>query len=204
MIDRLDYALPFVILFLCGVYSSVRAARTRGQGWLILAFFYFCFSLGNLYWLLCNILLGSIPEVSYISELSWYVGFIFLSMLLRQTLDGPPSGSRRWAWLAPVFTGGACLFFFQWGDYTSNVAAAALLGWLGYLILTGLLDGKVSPGVRRLYLVCGAFFVAEYGMWFSSCFWRDESLRNPYFWFDGLLTLSCVLLIPAYGKAVAE
>jgi len=203
MIEILDYALQFVIFLLCGIYASACAARTREKGWLQLAFFYECYALADLYWLLCVVLIGETPKISYISDLSWYVGYIFLVLLLRQILGDPPHSRRSLAWLAPLFTAGACLFFFQWGDYFGNVVTAALMGWLGYLIMTGLLDGRAAPEVRRLCLVCAAFFMSEYAMWVASCYWMGNTLRNPYFWFDGTLTLSCTLLIPTYRKAVA-
>ena len=47
-----------------------------------------------------------------------------------------------------------------------------------------------------------AFAALEYALWTSSCFWVSDTLTNPYFWFDFLLSLVLLLLLPALRKAV--
>lgn len=203
MIEMIDYGLQFVVLLVCGIYAAVRADRTRSRGWLILSFFLLCQSLGDLYWLLCVAFEGSTPQITFISEISWYASYMFLCLLLRD-LEPPGAPARKWqAWCAPAISAAACLFFFQWGDYASNVITAALMGRLGYLALRGLLEGKGGKK-QCLYQACLLFFLTEYALWVSSCFWLGDTLANPYFWFDGLLTLTAVLIVQAYKKAVAD
>ena len=36
----------------------------------------------------------------------------------------------------------------------------------------------------------------------ASCCWVSDTLTNPYFWFDFLLTLVLLLFLPAVRKAV--
>ena len=43
----------------------------------------------------------------------------------------------------------------------------------------------------------------EYALWTASCFWNDELLLHPYYWFDFLLTVSFPFFLPAVRKAVA-
>ena len=45
------------------------------------------------------------------------------------------------------------------------------------------------------------FCAAEYGDWTTSCYWMGDTLANPYFWFDLLITISLAALLPATGKA---
>ena len=47
-----------------------------------------------------------------------------------------------------------------------------------------------------------AFIALEYALWTASCFWVSDTLTNPYFWFDFLLTLVLLLFLPAVRKAV--
>lgn len=202
MIETLDYGVQFLVLLACGVYIGFQAARTRDRGWLILGFFYTCYAMGDLYWLLCMLLEGETPKVFYISDLSWYASYIFLSLLLRLVREGQPPVRSLLPWLAPAFTAAAGLFFSRWGDNPGNLITAVLMGWLGFLILRGLLE-EDRPPVRRLHLVLAAFFLCEYGMWFASCFWSGDSPANPYFWFDSALTVILALLVPVYGKGAA-
>lgn len=56
--------------------------------------------------------------------------------------------------------------------------------------------------LRRFHRAVLAFAALEYALWTSSCFWISDTLSNPYFWFDFLLSLVLLLLLPALGKAV--
>jgi hypothetical protein len=42
----------------------------------------------------------------------------------------------------------------------------------------------------------------EFCLWTASCFWVSDTLTNPYFWFDFLLTAALFALLPATRKAV--
>ncbi|MBE6910371.1 MAG: hypothetical protein E7474_12510 [Ruminococcaceae bacterium] len=203
MIEAIDYAVQFEALVFCGVFSAFRAVKTRDRGWLMLTFFYACYAMADLYWLLCVLLLGETPKISFISEMSWDVGGFFLCVLFRRLVDGLPKEIARTAWLAPLFSALAFLFFLRWSDLLNNTVSLLLMGWMGYLILGGFMKIADGTDARLPCLVCGAlFFAAEYGMWFSSCFWMGDTLRNPYFWFDGMGTVNMVLLLPSYQKAV--
>ena len=201
MIETIDYAVQFCVLLVCCAVTGLRAARTKDRGLLILAFFYACYALGDLYWALCMGLEGATPKVSYISELSWSAGVIFLCLLLR-LLHSEPVGRGWIPWLAPVFTFAAAVYFMRWGEYVYNLVCAGLFGWMGYLVLRGLLGAREHGNNRMLYCSVGAFFVLEYAMWFISCYWLGDTLVNPYFWCDGLMTLVLISLIPGYRKAV--
>ncbi|MBQ3405225.1 MAG: hypothetical protein IJG63_07415 [Oscillospiraceae bacterium] len=210
MIEAMDYGLQFLILTVCGIYSGAQAAGHLDRGWLILAFAYFCYALGDLYWLLCVTFDGHIPRISYISEISWFASMIFLCLLLRELQAGSVP-MRRWqVWIPPLIASAACLYFFRWGDYFTNLLDALLMGRLGYLAIKGLLSGGGGAyqldrkPVRQLHLLLAAFFIEEYALWMSSCIWRTESPANPYYWIDLVLTVTLVLLIFGYRKAAAK
>lgn len=200
MIETIDYALQFAVLLLLCIYGARRAVRAGDRGWLLLAFFYACYALGDLYWLLCLLLEGATPRVFYVSELSWYAGYIFLCLLLRDVQERSAPQKTRLAVLAPLFAAAACVFFLHWGELVSNVISAVLMGRLGYLTIRGLAGARERGACRRFYLVMGAFFLNEYALWFASCFWQGDTLLNPYFWFDGLLTVLALLMARTYAK----
>ena len=127
-------------------------------------------------------------------------------------------------WLVPVFTIGMSIFYMQRGDYISNIIAAVLMTGLIWHSLAGLItsgksnDAKGSNenevnaadknvkknGHRMLYAVTFLFCVTEYALWTTSCFWAGDTIANPYFWFDFLLSLTFPMFIPALGKAAEE
>ena len=76
-----------------------------------------------------------------------------------------------------------------------------LLAWCA---VRGLVWAKRSGGaqLRRFHGTVLAFAALEYALWTSSCFWVSDTLTNPYFWFDFLLSLVLLLLLPALRKAV--
>ncbi|MBR6403669.1 MAG: hypothetical protein IKS48_09835 [Eubacterium sp.] len=72
--------------------------------------------------------------------------------------------------------------------------------------LVGLLSLKNSAkeisGRKWIYLSILLFCFAEYSTSTASCFWMGDSIQNPYFWFDVLLSLTFLLFPPALRKAV--
>lgn len=46
------------------------------------------------------------------------------------------------------------------------------------------------------------YIAAEYTLWTTGCFFSSNSIGNPYFWMDILLTGSLLGLFPATRKAV--
>ena len=198
MIEIINNCIQFLAWAVCFIISGTFTVRRRSRGWAMLSFGYLCIALGTLYWLLYLIILGETPHVFYISETGWNAAYLFLCLLLMR-LSRSGSTSAGMAWIAPLFTIGSCLFFFQWGDYLLNVLEAVLMGWLGYLSLRGVLSGGRH---RPLYIACFAFFCFEYALWYSSCFFPSDTLASPYPWLDLMLTASGVMILPAYKKAV--
>ena len=122
MIETIDYALQFAVLLLLCIYGARLAVRAGDRGWLLLAFFYACYALGDLYWLLCLLLEGATPRVFYVSELSWYAGYIFLCLLLRDVQERSAPQKTRLAVLAPLFAAA----FFSMAFFTSRTMMTAM------------------------------------------------------------------------------
>ncbi len=131
-------------------------------------------------------------------------------LVLQNTLRLPGESAYRpiWAWAVPVFSTVMCFFFFRWGDYLLNVFWAVLMVACGYCALRGLLfarrqSGKVR-GRQYFYMVVLAFILMEYSLWISSCYFMNDSLSNPYYWFDFLITTTFFAFLPTLKKAVTE
>lgn len=194
MIERIENALQIGVLVVCAAIAVYRTVKHRGEAWMLLSFFYGSWLLGDIYWLACLVFYDGTPQISAVSDLSWYASYIFLYLLLRHT--APPeklSGTKVLPLLGPVFTAGMAVFFMLRGEIATNVAYAALMGFLLYAAIRRLAERR-SLTLSVLILV---FCLLEYALWTASCFWNEEIVLHPYYWFDFLLTVSFPFFLPA-------
>ena len=111
-----------------------------------------------------------------------------------------------------------------WGGLTTVVSSVAVRGivWSrrqlsgaaktcspeasGGLAASGSTAGNRTPAHYRALLRLNwnvlALILAEYAVWVISCWWLGDTLKNPYFWADGVLTLSLIFLLSSVGKVV--
>ena len=217
MLDGIENALQSVVLLACAVIAAVRAIRQRSRTWTLLVLFFGSWLLGNLYWMFCLIFFGSSPQVSIVSDLSWYASFIFLYMLLRHTAAPESTREKRFLpWLGFIFSLGMAIWFCSlyvhwnkegyhftlWDKALSNLIYAVLMGLLLFASIRRLLDGEAYPVQRPLCIAILVFCLLEYALWTTSCFWSEISLANPYYWFDFLLTAGFLSFLPTTRKAV--
>ena len=199
MIEKIDNAMQLAVLLACGICVYVRLFRTRSRLWVPLALFYTCHTLATGYWLLYLSFFGRTPQYSYISDPGWYAAALFLCVLLQMGEKKRPDLKNPIPWLAPLFSAAAFLFFIQWGDYLGNLVAAVVIGSLGWLAIHSL----QRRGSDRIFAAaCLLYYVLQYAIWISSCFWTDDTLANPYFWFDFLQTGNLIFLYRSWRKAV--
>ena len=203
MIERIENALQIVILVVCTGITVQRALKYRSRTWTLLFFAYGNWLLGDVYWLICLVCYDRTPQVSVVSDLSWYASFIFAYLLLsRLTPPAEKPVRRLLPWLGPVFTLGMAVFFMLRGEIISNLIYAAIMGLLLFASLRVLTDGEVYRKQRFLAAVVLALCLLIYCLWLSSCFWDADTLANPYYWFDFLVTVCFPFFIPATRKAV--
>jgi len=208
MIEIIDNAIQLMSLSVCFIYAAILYIRTKEQVWFLLSCFYSAFALGLAHWLLFLVLCSKSPKISPVSDLSWLAAISFL-LLLQNVLSLPGESQYRplLAWLAPAFSWIMCLFFFRWGHYFINILWAGLMGPCGYFALRGWLFGLRKSDVvhnhQHFHMSVMAFFLVEYCLWITSCYWTGNSLSNPYYWFDFLLTATLVSFVPTLKKAVA-
>ena len=209
MIEIIDNSIQLSVMAGCGIYSAVLFFRRKEQVWFLLTCFYGAFALGLIYWLLFLVFLSDTPRFSPISDLSWLASVLFL-LVLQTTIRLPGEEEYRplWAWTVPAFCTIMCFFFFMWGKYFLNTLWAILMGICGYSALRGLVFARRQSGAARgcqyFHIAVLAFILFEYGLWISSCYWKDDTLSNPYFWFDFLLTATFFTFLPVLKKAVTE
>ena len=207
MIESIDNALQLAVTGILAAVSTRRAVISGKRVYSLLSLFYLAYFLGSLYWQLYLVFYHMTPLYSLIPYISWYTSYLFLLLILVVTGSKKGEGRNfRVLWAVPAFTGGMCVFYMQWGAYLSNIISFVLMTVLIWKSLKNLLlikDGIFEyAGNRCFFVVTLVFCFLEYTLWTSSCFWQGNSIRNPYFWFDTMLTFSFLLFLPAAGKAV--
>lgn len=205
MTETIEYSVQIAVLLLCTAITFSRALWKRSREWMLLLFFYGSWTLDDLFWVLCQIFFGHSPILGVVSDLSWYAALIFLYLLICQAAPPQtPREKRLLPWLGPVFTLAMAGFYMQWGDVVNNLIYAVLLGLLLFTAIRRLLDRALYADQTLLSAVTLTLCLLEYALWTASCFWKENSLGNPYYWFDFLLTLCFPLFLTATRKAVRE
>ena len=199
MFESFENTFQIVILLICAGIAIYRAVVNRSRSWMILAFFYESWLLGDIYWLACLIFHGHTPEISFISDLSWFASYIFLYLLLGESVS-PDKISLKHAlpWLSFVFTGAMAIFYMQWGEVMNNLIYAVLMGLLIFSAISRLIDGKL----HQLCVTVLVFCFLEYVLWTVSCFDESPVMNNLYYLSDILLTLCLPFFLMTTGKAV--
>ena len=131
MIESIENALQIIVLLICSGIALYRAIANHSQTWVLAFLFFGSWLLGDIYWLVCLLFYGQTPQISIVSDLSWYGSYIFLYLLLYHS-SAPDKDSRkhRLPWLGPVFAAGMAVFFITQGELLSNLIYASLMGLL--------------------------------------------------------------------------
>lgn len=207
MIETIENAVQLALIAVCLTVSCVYVVRKKPPNGRILIMFYASYLLGDLYWLLYLMCYGHTPAIFYVSDLSWYAAYTFLALMLHGLFTEEERKEKCWLVYLPVlFTGGMCVFYMQWGDYFGNLMSAMLMSILMIYSVRGLIFIRKHPEAenrRMMFLLTLVFCVLEYCVWTVSCYMDEyEAAYYTYIGFDVLLTVSMILFLPAFRKAV--
>ena len=208
MIERIDNIIQLIVLGICMILALNRALRSGKRAWAILGMFYGTVLLGNLYWILYLMFYGETPFYSFIPDMSWCAGYLFLMLLLFQIRDGKRNLKYVLLLLPTMaFTGAMALFYIRvGGEILTNIFYAVIMALILWQALAGLFSVRGQRDNEKqknwLYLAVLLFLAAEYALWTASCYWMGDTIRNPYYWFDFLLSASYLLMLPAVKRGV--
>ncbi len=207
MIEIIENIFQLIVTGSCGIYGIYKFITVNHKEWLLAGMFSFAFFSGDVYWALYILFYGDSPRISYVSEFSWYASYIFLIMLIQIT--GTPEQRKlkhRALRLVPVFVVGMCIYFMTMGDYVSNLITAVLMGLLMHYSLQGIIYNKSDKSSRKyIFQTAFAFCVIEYILWILSALWiGGDTVLNPYYWCDILLSINILMVTLAVRKAVKE
>ena len=205
--ELIENVLQFLVTLLGFCLACAYYCQSRKQAYFLLTCFYGCFALGSLYWTLYLMLFSKTPQVFYVSESGWIASVIFLHILQYVLPDEKERAFPcRTAWLSVLIGIPLCAFYCFYGDILSNLLWCGMMMVISYYSIRGLVFARKQVGEARnmqyFHIVVLWFTAAEYALWTTGCFWRGDSIGNPYFWMDILLTGSLFGLFPATRKAV--
>ena len=167
---------------------------------MILALGHACFSMGTLYYLLHLAIVGDVPKIFYVAEISWlaaYLCFLSLQILRAERLQ---FRLRPLPALGAAVTAALALIFRMLGpSRLMSLAFALTLGAIAYL--SALHPDDRTRGLDVLLLACLALQLL---LFIVSVFIEDYTRFNLYFAVDVALTLSLAALLPLTLREVAR
>lgn len=200
--ELIDNCFQIAVLLCAALAAIAVALRHKDRRFLILALFYICVSMGTLYWVLHLFIFGDIPQVFYVSEVSWLAAYLFLLSFQMVRIDrGRPMVSLPSLFCA-LLTAAVVLAFRLFGpSYFVSAAFASVMSAIVYLAVWrlrckgggGLIDGGLllCVGLQILLFVTAAFI-------------EDFTRFNLYFAVDITLTFLFAALLPLALREVAE
>ena len=220
MIEFWDYLVQFLVCAAGCTGAAALLVKSRRQPYFLLACFFGTYGLGTLYWTLHVLLLDATPQIFYVSELGWIASYVFL-LTMEMTL--PSAEELRFrtklSWLAPAIGVPQFILYITYGDVFFNVLMCSGTMAAAWLSIRGLVfscrsaargtvdnadDETATANLRAFHITVLCFTALEYALWTSSCFWVSDTLSNPYFWFDFMLSASILAMLPATRKAVGR
>ena len=206
MVVIIESSIFIAILLICVIIDTLRAVKTKKREWMLLFLFHVLYFFSALYYELYFIVFTDEP-LSHISEIAWYVSYLFLTLLLQNIRDKEMDKKKyKILYIIPVFTFAVAVGYiiYSEGDVFSNVICALLMWILLRETAKGAMFYKEKYGknypAKWLYRSSFIFCSLEYITWTVSCFFFEESWSNPYYWCDLMLALSFFLFIPSVEK----
>lgn len=199
--ELIDNTFQIITLGCMMLAASIIAWRKKDRRYVILTLFYACFFMGTSYFVLYLAIIGNIPQVFYVAEVSWLASYLFLlSLQIVRTEQMKIFFSFRAAAGAAVIVTGTFAVQIFGPSYVMTGAFALTAGALAYLTILrlqtkgrGWLDGCLLASVTLQVL-----------LYIVSCFMENFTEFNLYFGVDFTLTGSFVLLLPLLYREVEK
>ena len=187
--ELIDNSFQITILGFCTIAALFLALRYKSRSLLILALAYACFCMGTTYYILYLVIMGKVPQVFYVAEISWLAAWLFyLSVQILRS--------------AAVLVAVVAFADHAFGpSYFFSALFALVAGVNMYLSVFGM--QSVQPYRSTDGLMAGCI-VLQVLLYLVSDFIQDYTCFNLYFAVDITLTLSMVALLPFTLREVGK
>jgi len=195
--------VQLLVLIACFAGALVRALKVCTAAWVEITCLFACMVFGNVYYYGYMLVFNDYPHFSYISDLSWIAGYIFLLMLMVECDQrrGPVAPVRT-AWIPVIVCAACCAFYIYGNGYPLlNFADNGLMAALGYFAVRGLVASSESGPGRRfasnkaLHAAVLVFVIVEQGLWLSSMIPDAGPNYAVYTVFNYALTVSYAAIL---------
>lgn len=192
--EIIDNVFQVAVFFAAAFADMVYWFYKRDRLYIILALVHSCFMMGTLYFVLHLVIRGVVPQVFYVSEISWIASYLFMHtyQIVRYSIK-----KIRIAKI-PVICGAGVLIASLWSGifgpvFLSTGTFAIVAGVIVSVAVFRILYEKETHGVCYCMIVC---VVLEVALYVSSNFIHDYTRFNLYFLIDFVLTIVNMLLLP--------
>ncbi len=201
--EVIDNLFQVSMLAAAAIAAIVLTIRYQERRFMILAFAYASFLMGTLYWVLYLAIIGNIPQVFYVSEISWLASYLFyLSFQIYRV--NHMSLCFSWPAAAAAFVIVVlvmCVGMLGPSRFVSGTFAVTMAAYT-YLTVFRLLNTKPLSNVDMCILLC---IILQMLLYIVSCFMSDYTQFNLYFAVDICLTIMLtVLLLLTYREVTGQ
>lgn len=191
--ELIDNTFQISVLGIAAVISILLMIRYRDRRFLILALAYACFLMGTLFYTLHLAILGDIPRVSVVAEISWLASYLFFLTLQLYRIE---NYKIRFSLLAVFWTYAVVshsIRFHILGPSRLIMAVFALtVGTIVYISVYRAVKEKQYLGFDSCMFLC---VILQVTIYVSSAFMENFTEFNFYFAADICLTLTLVRLL---------
>lgn len=199
--ELLDNLFQVAALGCAAVVAGILALRHKSRHCLILSLAYACFAMGTLYFVLYLAIIGNVPQVFYVAEVSWLASYLFfLSLQILRT----ESIKLRISWLpgiCTVLSAAVFLFVRILPSYFISLLFELTMVAILYLTVFRLQSGAAYRQTDAVILAC---ILLQMSLYAVSGFIKDFTHFNLYFVVDIALTLSFLSLLPLTLREVTK
>lgn len=198
--ELIDNLFQVSVLAAVSLAAIILTIRHQDRRFMVLAFAYVSFLMGTLYWVLYLAIIGNIPQVFYVSEISWLASYLFfLSLQILRTKNrilyfSWPSAVAAFVIAVLVM----CVGMLGPSRFVSGAFAVTMATYT-YLTVFRLLNTKPLPKVDMCILLC---IILQMLLYIVSCFMPDFTHFNLYFAVDIILTIMLAVLLPLTYREV--
>ena len=235
MVELIDNLIQLVLTATCTLVAFYRAFKIRRQyemesmsvskiptmqfhigrrEWILFGLCTGEYFFGDLFTVLYLALYNETPPYQYISNISWYTSYLFLSLLILYVSERSSIRMQsRAQLLIPLFNiGMSVIFYIDSGGLFDNILGTLVMTpamWLAGGALEIERQKKKATGRRSkkwyFYFLCLLITALEYGLWVTSAFfWIGDTVLNPYFCIDLALSVCFVLLMFTTDDAIRD
>lgn len=200
--ELIDNIGQVVVLLLCATAAGMISLKRSDRRLFVLALAYTTFAMGTAFYVLHILIVGDIPRIFYVSEVSWMAAyFLFLSLCF---LRSEPS-MMRFSIVAMVLTLIVAYDFIHYQLFGTSLVMSVIFtiptGLITYISALKLTRKETRKPLDALMLVLVALQIALY---ITSAFTEDFTRFNAYFAIDMLLTALLVAFLPLLLSELEE